>query len=154
MNAFLKNLCCISLFPLLSLPLSAQAPGPVALGAQFGQPTGLSLRIVKPNGSSLDLLAAWDLDDYLFFNLHFLKEYPLAGAGQFNWFVGPGVFLALRDRGRRSGNNDTDIGISGTIGLNVYLDPVEIYLRLSPRLQVIDETNGAIGGGLGFRYYF
>ena len=46
------------------------------------------------------------------------------------------------------------MGISGTIGLSYLIERFEIYLRLTPRLALIEATDADFGGGLGFRYFF
>nr|HQU59603.1 hypothetical protein [Saprospiraceae bacterium] len=66
----------------------------------------------------------------------------------------PGAFIGLRDRGRWEFSDEVYAGISGTIGLNYFIDRFEIYLRATLRLQLIDRTDGGAGGGLGVRYYF
>ena len=142
---------------LTSYALHAQpTAGRVGLGIQFGEPSGLSLRFYQSGGMSPDILLAWDLDDFFYANVHGTWEKPLGGSGQVNFFYGPGAFIGLRerrDRGFFNGDNDVNFGISGTIGLNVYVERIEIYLRLTPRLLLVDRTDGDVGGGLGFRFY-
>lgn len=156
MTRFLTHLLLCIL--LSSSSVSAQpTAGRFGVGIQFGQPSGLSLRIYQPGGMSPDFLMAWDLDDFFFVNLHGTWEKPLAGASNFNFFYGPGVFVGVRDRGpdRRLFDRDDDVelGVSGTFGFNYYIDRFEIYLRLTPRLLLIERTDADIGGGVGFRFY-
>lgn len=144
--------CCC-----LALPKAqAQPGGSFGLGFQFGEPSGLSLRIYQPARMSADILLAWDLNDFFYANVHGTWEKALAGSGQFNFFYGPGAFIGLRERNNRGlfdGDNDVNFGISGTAGFNVYIDRFEIYLRITPRLLLVDRTDGDVGGGLGFRFY-
>jgi hypothetical protein len=128
--------------------------GNFAIGIQLGQPSGLSMRFYQPGRMSPDILLAWDLNDFFFANLHGIWEKPISN--DFNFFYGPGIFLGFREHHNRRLFDDDDelnLGISGTIGLNYYVDRFEIYLRLTPRLLVIDRTDGDVGGGLGFRFY-
>lgn len=128
--------------------------GNFALGIQLGQPSGLSLKIYQPGRMSPDILLAWDLNDFFFANVHGIWEKSISN--DFNFFYGPGLFLGFREhRNNRVFDDDDEInlGVSGTIGLNCYVDRFEIYLRLTPRLLVIDRTDGDVGGGLGFRFY-
>lgn len=130
--------------------------GRFGLGIQFGEPSGLSLRIYQPGGMSADILLAWDLEDFFYANVHGTWEKAIGDSEDFNFFYGPGVFLGLRERknqGFFEGDNDVNLGISGTAGVNVYVERVEIYLRITPRLLLIDRTDGDVGGGLGFRFY-
>lgn len=143
---------------LLLLPKAYAQPsgGNFGLGIQFGEPSGLSLRIYQPGRMSADILLAWDFDDFFYANVHGTWEKSLAGSGDFNFFYGPGAFIGLRERGDRrlfDGDNDVNFGISGTAGFNVYVERVEIYIRLTPRLLLVNRTASHVGGGLGFRFY-
>lgn len=127
----------------------------LGIGLQLGQPSGVSLKFYSNLGVSIDVLAAWDLDDFFFINAHGLFEKPIGNARGFGYFYGPGAFFGIRDGNDRSGfGNDIVLGISGTIGMNFFIDQFEIYIRLTPRLALIDAVDGDIGGGLGFRYFF
>ncbi|PHN04498.1 hypothetical protein [Flavilitoribacter nigricans] len=150
---FFVLICCM-----LNLPQAYAQPsgGNFGLGIQFGEPSGLSLRIYQPGRMSADILLAWDLDDFFYANVHGTWEKSLGGSGDFNFFYGPGAFIGLRERNDRrlfDGDNDVNFGVSGTAGFNVYIDRVEIYVRVTPRLLLVDRTASDIGGGLGFRFY-
>ena len=148
----------LSLLVLFSSPLEAQrAAGSVGIGGQFGNPSGLTLKIYQPTGLSTDILAAWDLDDFFFINVHGLLERAIDRNHRVHYFVGPGFFLGLRDNSDEigaTGNDDFAAGLSGSLGLNVILGKIELYAQVTPRLQIIDETDTDIGGGVGVRFYF
>lgn len=135
---------------------TAQAPGNGwGIGIQLGQPAGISIKKYNSAGMSADILLAWDLDDFFFVNLHGTWEKPVDGAKGLEFVYGPGVFAGFEENNRnRDDDDEIFLGISGTFGLSYYIDQFEIYLRLTPRLAVIESTNGDIGGGLGFRFYF
>ncbi|MFB6249862.1 MAG: hypothetical protein ABEL97_14975 [Salinibacter sp.] len=147
---------------LLSATLSpAQAQrttGSVGLGGQVGEPSGLSLKFYNESSPSYDFLAAWSLvDDNFFLNAHGLWNYDIEAENvdqDLEWFVGPGGFLIVNDSG--PGNNgEIVLGISGTIGLNFVVDRrFELFAQVTPRIAVVEETGGDVGGGVGFRYYF
>lgn len=156
-----KSIQKLGLVLILSLcsfvALQAQrTAGSVGIGAQFGQPTGLSLKVYNPNGLSPDVLLAWDLNDFFFINVHGLVERHIDSGGNFHYFIGPGVFAGIRDSNNEilEGNDNFAAGISGNFGLNVLLGTVEIYGQVTPRLELIDKTSSDIGGGLGIRFYF
>lgn len=136
--------------------LQAQRPGGVGIGVQLGDPSGLSLNLPTSGRASIDLLAAWDLDNFFFLNGHALFMQPLGSVPELGVFYGPGLFIGVRDRDTRRWDFEDEVyaGISGTIGLNYFIDRFEIYLRATLRLQLIDKTDGSAGGGLGLRYYF
>ena len=140
----------------LSNPGLAQLQkGDMGIGLQIGRPSGLSLKYLNPGSVSVDMLAAWDLGDFLFFNAHGLFEMPIGGGEGLRFFYGPGVFLGIHDRDkRRYFGNDLSIGISGTAGLSFWIHRMELYIRVTPRLALIEATDGDIGGGFGFRYFF
>lgn len=130
----------------------------LGVGAQFGDPTGLSLRINNAGKVNLDMLASWRYDRYFFFNIHGLWEQPVAqNVPNFHYFYGPGAFIYVYDRksNRYYYEDEVGFGISGTIGLNVYLGQhFEIFGQLTPRLGLFRGTYGEIGGGVGARFYF
>lgn len=153
-----KLMMSVLAIALIVVSLQAQRrAGAVGIGAQFGSPTGLTLKVYNPSKLSLDILAAWDLDDFFFVNVHGLIEKPLGSDPKFNYFYGPGIFAGFRDRypdNRRFDEGDFSAGISGALGLNALLGQLELYLQITPRLQLIDETDGEMGGGFGIRFYF
>ncbi|GAB4419969.1 MAG: hypothetical protein OHK0039_32970 [Bacteroidia bacterium] len=127
--------------------------GGTGVGIEIGSPTGVSILVSQPRGVSVDMLAAWDLDDFFFFNAHALFAKDLGQPLSMQFFYGPGAFIGVLDRDR-SIYDEVRVGISATAGFSLPLDPFELYVRLTPRLQLIDETEAAIGGGFGVRYYF
>ncbi len=161
MNSKMTKWSLVLIFAVLSVVgLQAQrSNGDVGIGAQFGQPTGLSLKVYKPSGVSTDILVAWDLDDFFFVNVHGLVERHIGDSDVVHYFIGPGVFLGVRGENGNifdsdNNNNEVAAGLSGTLGLNVMIGIVELYGQVTPRLELIDETSGAVGGGVGLRFYF
>lgn len=156
----LRSLLSGLMFTLLfffAAPNSGKAqPSQFGIGVQLGSPAGLTLRFDAQSKPSYDLLLAWDLNDYLFANLHFLYEKQLGGTPNFHWFYGPGVFGGIEgdwDGAPKKLEGNLYLGLSGTIGLGYYFDFFEIYARITPRLQLLEKTSGGFGGGLGFRFY-
>lgn len=137
--------------------MAQRAPGDVGIGAQLGDPTGLTVKVYQPT-TSLDLLMAWDLDDFFFLNAHAMFDEHLNNANTIHFLYGPGAYIGLRDRdGNRDdgpGNDEVEIGISGTVGIDFLIRRFEIYLHVTPRISVIESTDFEMGSGLGFRYYF
>jgi hypothetical protein len=141
--------------PLLLILMAApvRAQGGVGLGGQIGDPSGLTLKLYNPGRVSYDFLVAWDLDDFFFLNVHGLYERRLNTTEDFRFFYGPGGFLGFRDRPRDE-DDDAVLGISGTFGLGFYIEQFEIFGQLTPRLALVPDTNGDLGGGIGVRFYF
>ncbi len=129
------------------------APGSLGIGGQIGSPSGVTLKIDNPGDLSYDFLAAWDLGDFFFLNAHGLFQERLRIENeQVGLFYGPGGYIGFRERNGR--DDDVVLGISGTVGLNVFVEQFEFYAQLTPRLDVIPSTDGRFGGGVGVRYYF
>lgn len=139
-------------------PAQAQrTSGAVGLGGQVGEPSGLSLKFYNESAPSYDFLAAWSLvDNNFFLNGHALWNYNLEAENidqDLEWFVGPGGFLSIVEDDPQ--DDEVEIGISGTIGLNFVVDRrFEFFAQVTPRIAVVPETEGNVGGGIGFRYYF
>ncbi len=128
-----------------------RSPGNVGIGLQVGDPSGVTLQFYDP-GMSWDFLAAWDVDDFFFLNVHGLFARHLGQRQNLHFFYGPGGFVGFRDR--PGDDDDVVVGISGTFGLGVLIERFEIYARVTPRLSVIPGTDGDVGAGLGVRYFF
>jgi hypothetical protein len=129
--------------------LQAQTLG---IGGQFGDPTGLSVRLNNQGGINYDILASWDFDDYFFLNVHGLWDKSLMKGPNLSFFYGPGIFLGIRDREQR--DDDVIAGLSGSLGLSLYFNQkLELFAQVNPRLVLIDETDGDVGGGIGLRFY-
>jgi len=129
-------------FLLLSSITSSHAQrrsGQVGIGLQAGQPT------------SLDFLAAWDLNDFFFLNVHGLKDASLNREHTVHFFYGPGAFIGIRNISEN--NDDVELGVSGSFGLDFIVGSLEFYIQATPRLTVIDATNFDMGGGFGVRIY-
>ena len=146
---------CLALLMSAMAVSDAQAqrqPGAIGIGGQIGQPSGITLMVYNPSAMSYDFLAAWDTDDFFFLNAHGLFERHLGNRGQLHFFYGPGAFIGFRDRDE--GDDDTVAGLSGRVGLGLLIDRFEIYGQVTPRLALTPGTEGDVGGGLGFRFYF
>lgn len=148
----------------LAAPTLAQAqarPGSTGLGGQIGDPSGLSLKIHPQGDLAYDFLAAWDLnDDFFLLNVHGVYDRPL-GDTPLGFYYGPGLLVGISDddgddRPGRFDDDDEDLilGLSGTFGINFFIERFELFGRITPRLLLVPSTEGDLGGGFGVRYYF
>lgn len=150
---FLVCFFSFMLFVLYTHQGFAQQKGDVTLGAQFGRPIGLSMKYFNPSVVSVEFLAAWDLNDFFFFNAHGVFEMDVGGADALNFFYGPGLFWSIKDEtNRRTINTEFSAGVSATAGLNYWLNRFELYIRITPRVSIMKATEGNVGGGFGVRY--
>ena len=143
---------------LLSVPalMSARAQSPagdLGLGGQIGDPSGITLKMYPRTGFAYEFLAAWDLDSFFFLNGHALFERPIPDS-PLRYYLGPGVVVGVQENTGPREENDFVLGISGQFGVNFFVERFEVFLHLTPRLNVIPNTRGDFGGGIGLRYYF
>lgn len=138
----MRILLALAVAFLAAAPSSAQ----LSIGGQIGDPTGLSLKAGAGPGALL-LGVGWDLDESVSAEGHYvLSARRVQGAdANLALFYGPGLFLS-------SNEVDTDFGVSFGIGLEALLTrDIELYGLVSPRLQLVDETDFDVGGGVGLR---
>jgi hypothetical protein len=132
--------------------------GNVGVGFQVGDPTGLNLHFRNTKPMRLDILFAWDFDDddhdFFFVNVHGLFFKPLNASPKMNFYYGPGAYIGFRDDNGKDDDDDTVLGFSGNFGLNVEIDRFDIFLQLTPRLDLVPDTDFDIGGGIGARFFF
>ena len=125
------------------------------IGFQAGNPTALALQFYKAHGVSTDILVAYDLNDFLFVNIHGLWNTHLDQSGTWHLFYGPGGFIGRRNREFSDKRYDkVEAGISGNFGLNAVVRPVEFFGQITPRFALTPATNFNLGGGVGIRFFF
>ena len=105
---------------------------------------GLGLTVTKSGGqSSIVLLADW-----------WLASGNLVGF--VNYYVGPGVFLAIAQE-------DAQFGIRVPVGIDAFPSPpLELFVELAPAAYLLDSSGTGtvilpdfgIQAGFGFRYWF
>lgn len=130
-------------------------PSGFGIGAQVGEPTGLSLKFWNNPQRSLNITAAWSMGragrlvlqtDYVFYNYNILDteidnvETPL--------YYGLGAQIRFEEESR--------IGIRVPIGIDFAFqrDPLDIFLEIGPTLNLVPATEFEMTGGLGIHYYF
>ncbi len=130
-------------------------PSGFGIGAQVGEPTGLSLKFWNNPQRSLNIAAAWSMGrsgrlvvqtDYVFYNYNILDtdidnvETPL--------YYGLGAQIRFEE--------DSRVGIRIPIGIDFAFqrDPLDIFLEVGPTLNVVPATEFEMTGGLGIHYYF
>lgn len=131
----------------------------VGLGFQFGQPSGVSLHFYNADGASLDLLAAWDLDNFYFLNAHAIWATHIGNSNIAHIYYGPGAFIGIRENSVSDGlfddaNNETELGFSGRIGLGIMINKFELFGHITPRIALTNSSDVDFGGGVGGRFYF
>ncbi|MBI3111317.1 MAG: hypothetical protein HYZ01_07070 [Ignavibacteriales bacterium] len=137
---------------LLALPYGAMAQSDIGLGIYLGNPTGMTLKFGSPPSTSVDLLAAWRLDDTFFAQGQYnftITTLTQTKEGTVYLYGGPGIFL-------RSSSRQSDMmGFSGNFGIDwIVTRHLELFTEISPKIGLIRSTELEITGGIGFRYLF
>lgn len=141
-------LLAILVVSITALDSQAQS-GNTWLGFEAGSPTGITLMFDRGSEPDLEFLAAWDLGDWFYLNGHMLFLANENVDPPLSLKYGPGVFVGLRDR--RNSSDDVSVGASFRLEGAYHWDQFAVYLALTPGLEIIEETNFVMGGGLGFR---
>lgn len=150
MKRFMTSIIAITALLFLTPAAHAQ----VSIGGQLGSPSGITIKTTTDRNHTLDFLAAWDLDDAFFLNMHVLYPQPIRSyasrqRGDVHFYLGPGAFAGFK---QRPAGEEAFFGVSGTFGLSFWLTPVELYVQLTPRLALLEATEGTLGGGVGLRF--
>ena len=127
--------------------------GMIGIGAQLGEQTGLSLKFYRPRGTSTEFLAAWDLDENMYFDVHAMYERHLDKRGMVHFLIGPGIFTEIFDRPEGQEDN-ISVGLSAKAGLGVLFNRFEVFGHVIPQLELNPSTETHVRGGVGFRFYF
>ncbi len=143
---------CLTILALAAGSVHAQSTGDadpanqLAIGGHFGLPTGLSMKL-ETERHSYDLLMAWNLNDFFVAQSHvWLMEKQLPQQPRLAYFAGPGLVL--------QGDDGTlQMGFSATAGLTFQYAPFEFFLQVSPLLNIVPSTEGAVNAGVGFRIF-
>ncbi len=129
--------------------VDAQRRGDVWIGGELGDPSGIVIRPAYDSERRVyEFLAAWDLDKFFFLNVHRLQETPLNDERTVHFFYGPGAFVGIQS----NPDDEAVAGISGRLGVGYGVENWRVYLAVTPRLSLIPDTDGQIGGALGFQF--
>jgi hypothetical protein len=133
--------------------------GSTGIGLIFGEPSGLSLKVWTSRTIAFDAAAAWSFVNGGSFQVHgdlLFHSYDLfrVERGRMALYYGFG------GRFRTARNNVVDdkatLSFRVPVGISYEFEntPFELFFEVVPMLDLIPATEAAIGGGMGFRYYF
>lgn len=143
----------------------SQAQHEFGLGAQLGDPTGVTARYKFSKENSIDGAIGTGSHDDLNIHADYLwHHYELFRLGRawFDAYFGPGVRIRDRDKNCRKNTicDDDDDGIAvgprGVGGLMFdFKDPrVELFVELAAVLEFVPDTDGDVDFSTGGRYFF
>lgn len=138
------------------IELAGLARGPAIIGGGFffGEPSGISAKLLYPEtGFGVDALAAWSLQDEENFYLHSTAIYHLAlietEGGR---YIIPSLGLGVLGRI----GSDPNVGVRLPVALSLFLFPslpLELFGEISPGIGLYPDTGEEFGVGLGVRFY-
>lgn len=128
----------------------AQSQGGTGLGIIIGNPTGISLKVWPGGNMAFDAAAAWSFSgkgylqvhgDFLFHNYNLLDP-------QFPVYYGVGAVVGI--------SSDIVLGARVPVGITHLFSgaPLDVFLEVVPRLNLIPNTNFNVDAAIGVRYYF
>lgn len=153
MSRFFVFISIIGLL-LFCLSLSAQDSG-FGVGVVVGEPTGISVKAWVARNSAICGAAGWSLTgekhfninvDYIFHNFELIKFEK----GTLPFYYGFGVRVKTKE------DEKTRVGIRIPVGVDYFIPntPLDIFFELAPILDIIQETEMYLNGGLGIRFFF
>ncbi len=158
----MRKLVIIAMLAFVSVPTTARAE--VGIGAFFGEPTGLDVKLDLSHNSALDLLFGWyshwrDVDHGAYGHATYLVT-PLVSRGRSVLVplrLGIGVAIFDDDRFYQDDIN-VAVRIPAELGLRFRRTPLELYFEIALKLTVIDTNRNHdtadLDGGIGLRFYF
>ncbi len=135
---------------------TGRAGGSTGLGIIFGEPTGVSFKYWTGRTVAIDAAAAWSFvnggsfqahADILFHSFDIFK----VEKGRMALYYGFGGRIKTE-----TDTEDAHVSFRVPVGISYEFEraPFEIFIEIVPMLDLAPKTEGDIGGGLGFRYYF
>ena len=143
----------IKFFVLLCFLYSFSLSEELSIGVVLGEPTGFSFKIQKDKNFVFDSGLSFNTkDNYVFLNFDFLKyDYTKITSkeitGKFPIFYGLGLKF-------ENTKKETEVGLRFIGGIEyIFADiPFNIFIKISPTLNLISETSLEIAPSLGVRY--
>jgi hypothetical protein len=125
------------------------------VGIIVGEPTGISAKFWTQRNTAIDAALAYSFADkeHFYFHMNYLYH-NVSHVDQIGvpWYWGLGANVRFREK------SDDQVKIAGRIplGLNYMFQdfPGEVFIEVSPSLDVVPKIGFSLGAALGFRIYF
>lgn len=148
-----KKFFIISLLAImLSSPVFSQDSG-FGIGAIFGAPTGISLKVFASKTSAFDAGIAWSFYNNGSISFHFDYLYHIfrlipVDDGKLPLYFGLGPKFNFA--------TEFQLGFRIPVGVDYMFKsvPVDIFVEVAPSLMLVPSTVFQVDGGLGARYFF
>jgi hypothetical protein len=135
---------------------TGRAGGNTGIGIIFGEPTGVSFKFWTGRTIAIDAAAAWSFVNGGAFQVHgdlLFHSFDLfrVEKGRMALYYGFGGRLKTK-----TSTEDARLSFRVPLGISYEFEraPVELFMEIAPMLNLAPKTEGDIGGGIGFRYYF
>ncbi len=136
-----------------SVQTQAQDRG-FGLGVVLGEPTGLSGKYWLDDRSAVDGALAWSFYRGSSFHLHI--DYLMHSRNAFETQEPLLLYYGVGGRLKSGDKIDTQLGVRGVIGIDylVRTAPIDIFLEVSPILNLTPTTDLLFNAGIGARFFF
>lgn len=151
----MRVLCLTIMFAVILTTLApSQAMAGIGVGIVAGEPSGFSFKWWAEDGTAVDAVTGWSLDDSNFY-VHCdylwhrtIEDVEIGGTAPL--YYGIGARVLLRDDG------DSKVGVRVPIGLDYLFDNgrFDVFIEIAPIFNVMPETDFDLSGGVGARFYF
>jgi hypothetical protein len=147
----MKKYLFMLLLGIFSLNLTAQDSG-FGLGIIIGEPTGVSLKTWVSHKNAADAGIAWSLTNDWF---HIHADYLIhifdlinVSDGELPFYFGFGAKLGI--------GNNFRVGARLPVGLAYLFEdaPLDAFVEIVPVLQLINQIQFQMNGGIGIRFWF
>jgi hypothetical protein len=146
-------LVVICIFFLNSVVALAAQDGNRGVGIIFGEPTGISGKLILTESNAIDAGVAWSFrrDGHLHIHADYLWQFPdaLQASEQLTLFTGFGGRVS-------AGKGGGVIGLR-LVGGTAWLPrntPLEVFFEFAPILDLIPATEMSLNSGVGVRFFF
>jgi hypothetical protein len=147
----MKKYLFLGILLAFSFNMSAQDSG-FGLGIIIGEPTGVSLKTWVSQKHAVDAGIAWSLTND-WFHIHadyLIHHFELidVSQGELPFYFGFGAKLGI--------GNKFSLGARVPVGLAYLFEdaPLDVFVELVPALQLINQIQFQMNGGIGIRYWF
>jgi hypothetical protein len=123
------------------------------IGFVLGTPSGLSASLPIGTGNAINGVLGYEIGNTA--NLYLQGDYvwiqdgliPVE-SGKISIYYGPGAFAVLA--------KSSAAGIRAVVGIDYRFQeiPLQAFLEVGPGINIVPNTVGVLGAGLGLRYYF
>jgi hypothetical protein len=128
-------------------------------GLYLGDPTGLTLKGYLTERLALDAIVAWSFIESSFTLIgdvtYDILDIPVnASSFTLPFYAGAGGKVGFDKGGNGDGETIAAIRVPVGVAMQFVNYPIEVFLEVAPGVQIIQETEFDLTGGIGARFYF